>query len=43
MLPGVLILFDLPDVYRELAGKNLREIESWGAAAGQLDGEGKAI
>jgi pimeloyl-ACP methyl ester carboxylesterase len=32
MLPGVLTRFDLPDVYRELAGKELQVIEPWGAA-----------
>jgi cephalosporin-C deacetylase-like acetyl esterase len=30
MLPGVLEHFDLPDVYRELAGKGLRLLDSWG-------------
>jgi dienelactone hydrolase len=33
MLPGALARFDLPDVYRELAAKQLRMIEPWGAAA----------
>ena len=32
LLPGVLTQFDLPDVYRELAGKELQVIEPWGAA-----------
>ncbi len=30
MLPGVLTAFDLPDVYRALAAKDLRLIEPWG-------------
>ncbi|MFP4027229.1 MAG: acetylxylan esterase [Candidatus Brocadiia bacterium] len=30
MLPGVLERFDLPDVYRKLARKDLRMIEPWG-------------
>jgi len=32
MLPGVLAQCDLPDIYRELAGKDLQLIEPWGAA-----------
>jgi hypothetical protein len=31
-VPGVLEKFDLPDCYRALAGKQLRQIEPWGAA-----------
>ena len=34
MLPGVLPVFDLPDVYRELAEKDLEIIEPWGAMPG---------
>jgi dienelactone hydrolase len=34
LLPGVLAKFDLPDCYRALAAKNLRQIEPWGAADG---------
>ena len=34
MLPGVLQFFDLPDCYRALAAKQLRQIEPWGAMAG---------
>jgi dienelactone hydrolase len=33
LLPGVLQHFDLPDCYRELAKKNLRQIEPWDAMA----------
>lgn len=33
LLPGVLRHFDLPDCYRELAKKNLRQIEPWDAMA----------
>lgn len=33
-LPGVLEHFDLPDCYRELGNRNLRQIEPWGAADG---------
>jgi hypothetical protein len=33
MLPGVLQYFDLPDCYRFLAKKNLRQIEPWDAEA----------
>jgi len=32
ILPGALTQFDLTDVYRELATKDLQQIESWGAA-----------
>ena len=32
-LPGVLAQFDLPDCYRELQAKKLRQIEPWGANA----------
>lgn len=34
LLPDVLHHFDLPDCYRALAAKNLRQIEPWGALAG---------
>ena len=34
LLPGVLERFDLPDVYRELKGKNLRQIDAWGPLDG---------
>lgn len=34
MPPGVLKHFDLPDCYRALAAKNLRQVEPWGAADG---------
>jgi dienelactone hydrolase/pimeloyl-ACP methyl ester carboxylesterase len=30
-VPGVLKSFDLPDCYRALAGKKLRQLETWGA------------
>jgi pimeloyl-ACP methyl ester carboxylesterase len=33
LLPGVLRAFDLPDCYRSLEAKKLRQIEPWGAAA----------
>jgi hypothetical protein len=33
-VPGVLAAFDLPDCYRALAKKKLRQVEPWGAAAG---------
>jgi dienelactone hydrolase len=36
LLPGVLLHFDLPDCYRELASRQLKLIEPWGA----LDGLG---
>jgi dienelactone hydrolase len=32
-VPGVLAKFDLPDCYRALASKQLRQIEPWGALA----------
>jgi len=32
-IPGVLAKFDLPDCYRALAAKQLRQIEPWGASA----------
>jgi pimeloyl-ACP methyl ester carboxylesterase len=31
LLPGVLLRFDLPDCYRALVAKKLRQIEPWGA------------
>ncbi len=34
LLPGVLAEFDLPDCYRALEAKSLRQIEPWGADAG---------
>jgi dienelactone hydrolase/pimeloyl-ACP methyl ester carboxylesterase len=34
LLPGVLEQFDLPDCFRVLAAKQLRQIEPWGPAAG---------
>ncbi len=34
LVPGVLKVFDLPDCYRALAAKKLRQIEPWGAMAG---------
>ena len=36
LLPGVLKTFDLPDCYRDLAAKNLRQIEPWNATAGKV-------
>ena len=33
-VPGVLKSFDLPDCYRALAAKNLKQIEPWGPARG---------
>jgi dienelactone hydrolase len=33
LLPGVLEAFDLPDCYRALEAKGLRQIEPWGAGA----------
>ena len=33
LLPGVLPEFDLPDCYRALEAKNLRQLEPWGARA----------
>lgn len=35
LLPDVLKHFDLPDCYRALEGKRLRQIEPWGASAGR--------
>jgi dienelactone hydrolase len=35
LLPDVLMHFDLPDCYQELADKKLRQIEPWGAADGR--------
>jgi hypothetical protein len=35
-LPGVLKRFDLPDCYRALATKKLRQIEPWGANLNQI-------
>jgi hypothetical protein len=32
-VPGVLRQFDLPDCYRALAGKKLRQIDPWSATA----------
>ncbi len=34
LLPGVLKSFDLPDCYRELESKKLRQIEPWSATGG---------
>jgi uncharacterized SAM-dependent methyltransferase len=34
MLREVLAKFDLPECYAQLAAKNLRQIEPWGAADG---------
>lgn len=34
LLPGVLLHFDLPDCYRELASRQLKQIEPWGALDG---------
>jgi pimeloyl-ACP methyl ester carboxylesterase len=34
LIPGVLKRFDLPDCYRALGAKKLRQIEPWGAMAG---------
>lgn len=36
LLPGVLKTFDLPDCYRALEAKNLRQIEPWDANAGKV-------
>lgn len=36
LLPGVLKTFDLPDCYRALSSKNLRQIEPWNASAGKV-------
>ncbi len=35
LLPGVLESFDLPDCYRDLGSKNLKQIEPWGALDGR--------
>jgi hypothetical protein len=35
LIPGVLRKFDLPDCYRSLEKKGLRQIEPWGPSAGQ--------
>jgi hypothetical protein len=35
LLPNVLAHFDLPDCYRALKDKNLRQIEPWDANAGE--------
>jgi dienelactone hydrolase len=35
LLPDVLSHFDLPDCYRALAGKKLKQIEPWGVSAGR--------
>ena len=35
LLPNVLARFDLPDCYRELQAKRLRQIEPWGPMAGK--------
>lgn len=35
LLPGVLRHFDLPDCYRALEGKRLRQIDPWGANAAE--------
>ena len=32
--PDLLLHFDLPDCYRQLAGKQLTQIEPWGATDG---------
>src|SRR5262249_50613803 len=34
-VPGVLESFDLPDCYRALRSKGLRQIDLWGARAGK--------
>ena len=36
LVPGVLKHFDLPDVYRALERKNLRQVDPWGAAPKQV-------
>ena len=36
LIPDVLKTFDLPDCYRALASKNLRQIEPWNAVAGKV-------
>ncbi len=39
LLPSVLAYFDLPDCYRALEAKKLRQIEPWGALGEQKDGQ----
>jgi dienelactone hydrolase len=34
LLPGVLLHFDLPDCYKQLTSKHLKQIEPWGAKDG---------
>jgi dienelactone hydrolase len=41
-VPGVLEKFDLPDCYRALEGKKLRQIEPWGPEAGTYTGRGES-
>jgi len=36
LLPGVLKKFDLPDCYRALASKDLRQVEPWNAGGGKV-------
>jgi hypothetical protein len=36
LLPGVLKKFDLPDCYRALASKKLRQVEPWNAGGGKV-------
>ena len=35
-VPGILKSLDLPDIYRALSGKKLRQIEPWAALAGTV-------
>jgi hypothetical protein len=37
LLPGVLRRFDLPDIYRALEMKRLRQIDPWGALDGMRE------
>ena len=37
LVPGILERFDLPDCYRRLEAKNLRQIEPWGPDAQPID------
>lgn len=37
LLPGVLQHFDLPDIYRAIQGKGLRQIEPWGPMDGMKE------
>lgn len=37
LLPGVLTKFDLPDVYRSLEPKRLRQVDPWGALDGMKE------